>query len=384
VYIERDDFRLDPPPGFHRLAPGREVRLRYAGVIRCDEVIRDRSGEVAELRCRYRSMKPGEEAKGIVHWVSADKSLACEVNLYDRLFTAEKPDEADELQASLNPASHERISGCRIEPSALDASPGARFQFERQGYFALESRDGPGGALVWNRIITLRDSYAGKEEAARTPAASAPAAAAEKKKNPKAQTRPQRRSRAEVREKARSQVPELQARFDRFVGELGLAADDAELLTGDLDLAAFFEASVAAGAPPAAAATWVLNELLGQLRERPLDSLPFAGASFGKLVMLVADGTVSAAGAKEVLADMIETGDEPAAVVGRRGLRQVSDASALEPIVDRVLAENPDPVARYRAGKTGLLGFLVGQVMKASGGAARPETVQALLKQKLG
>ena len=383
VFIDRDDFHIDPPPGFHRLAPGREVRLRYAGYARCTDVTRDRNGEVVELRCTYRSAAPGESpppGTGIIHWVSADQSLACEVNLYDRLFTAEKPDEAADFMTCFNHASHEQLTGCRIEPSVVDAAPGARFQFERVGYFALDSRDGPGGAPIFNRVVALRDSFPRQAETA--PAAVS--GSVEKKKNLKAQTRPDRRSKAEQRERARATSPELAAKLARFTGELKLGADEADILTGDLDLAAFYEAAVAASNAPAATARWVINELLGQLRDRPIDSLAFAGNTFGRLVNLVESGTISAAGGKDVLAELIESGGDPAEIVLRKNLRQVSDAAALAPLVDRVLAEHADAVARYKAGKTGLFGFLVGQVMKASGGAASPEKVQELLRARLG
>jgi glutaminyl-tRNA synthetase len=186
-----------------------------------------------------------------------------------------------------------------------------------------------------------------------------------------------------VRERQRERSPELTAKLDRFVGELALDRDQAGLLSGDLDLAAFFEEAVAAGARPAAAASWVLNELLGQLGGRALDTLSFGGRQLGELVVLVEAGTISSAGGKEVLTEMLASGGEPGLIVERRNLRQVSDASSIEPLVDKVIAAHPDHVSRYRAGKTGLLGFLVGQVMKASGGAANPERVQELLRQKL-
>jgi glutaminyl-tRNA synthetase len=382
VFIDRDDFQVDPPPGFHRLAPGREVRLRFAGYARCTDVTRDRNGEVVELRCNYRQAGPGDEVPkgtGIIHWVSADQSLACEVNLYDRLFSVEKPDEAADFMTCFNHSSHEQLSGCRIEPSVVDAGPGARFQFERVGYFVLDSRGGAGGAPVFNRVVALRDSFA---KPAETPAAE-PAASGETRKNLKAQTRPDRRSKAEVRERTRASSPELASRLARFTGELKLGAEDADILTGDLDLAAFYEAAVAANNAPAATARWVINELLGQLKDRAIDSLSFAGNTFGRLVGLVESGTISAAGGKEVLAELIESGGDPAEIVLRRNLRVVSDAGALAPLIDKVLADNPEAVARYKAGKTGLFGFLVGQVMKASGGAASPEKVQQLLRARL-
>ena len=385
IYIDRDDFRVDPPAGYHRLAPGREVRLRYAGTIRCREVMTDaRSGQPVELHCSYRAGGDSGEVKGVVHWVSADKSIACEVNLYDRLFTVEKPDETADFLAHVNQRSHEALTGCRIEPSVVDAAPGARFQFERVGYFALESRSGAGGALVFNRVVALRDSSGAKEGAeAAVAAGSAAATPAPRGKSAKAQTRPPRKSRVEVRDRVRERSPELVTKLERFTGELGLEREPAELLTGDLDLAAFFEAAVAAGARPEAAANWVLNELLGQLGGRALDALPFGGSDIGALVRLVDEGTISGAGGKEVLTAMLAGAGDPASIVQVRGLQQMSDASAIDPLIDQVLAAHPDHVTRYRAGKTGLLGFLVGQVMKASGGAANPERVQELLRRKL-
>jgi glutaminyl-tRNA synthetase len=381
IFIDRDDFRAEPPPGFHRLSPGREVRLRYAGTIRCREVLTDaRSGDPVELKCSYRPGGDGEtgEVKGVIHWVSAEKSLACEVNLYDRLFAVEKPDDATDFMAQLRQHSLETLGSCRIEPSVLDAPIGSRFQFERLGYFVLDSRNGAGGALVFNRVIALRDSSPGGRAEVRGEITTVGT-----RKSAKAQTRPARKSRAEVRERQRERSPELTAKLERFVGELALDRDQAGLLTGDLDLAAFFEEAVAAGARPASAANWVLNELLGQLDGRALDSLPFGGRQLGQLVVLVDGGTISSAGGKEVLTEMLAQGGEPDLIVERRSLRQVSDASSIEPLIDQVVAAHPDHVSRYRAGKTGLLGFLVGQVMKASGGAANPERVQELLRQKL-
>ena len=172
LYIERDDFREAPPPKFFRLAPGREVRLRYAYIIRCVGVVKDASGEVVELRCTYdpetRSGSPAanRKVKATLHWVSAPHAIDAEVRLYDRLFTVEEPEagkDADWL-SFLNPESLERVTGVKLEPSLADAAPGARFQFERQGYFCVDPDSRP-GALVFNRTVTLRDTWAKIEQA---------------------------------------------------------------------------------------------------------------------------------------------------------------------------------------------------------------------------
>jgi glutaminyl-tRNA synthetase len=168
LYIERDDFREEPPPKFFRMVPGREVRLRYAYIIKCVGVVKDGSGEVVELRCTYdpetRSGSPAaaRKVKATLHWVSAPHALDAEVRLYDRLFTVEDPeagkDGADYLSL-LNPDSLERVTGAKLEPSLAAAAPGSRYQFERQGYFCVDA-DSRDGALVFNRTVTLRDTWA--------------------------------------------------------------------------------------------------------------------------------------------------------------------------------------------------------------------------------
>ena len=172
LYIEQDDFRQDPPKKWFRLAPGREVRLRYAYFITCVDVIKDEQGEVVELHCTYDPQTrggdspDGRKVKGTLHWVSADHSLEAEVRLYDRLFSVENPldvEEGEDFTASLNPNSLEVLTSCRVEPSLGGAPPGSRYQFERQGYFCVDP-DSTAGKLVFNRTVSLRDTWAKIEE----------------------------------------------------------------------------------------------------------------------------------------------------------------------------------------------------------------------------
>ncbi len=173
IYIERDDFREDPPKQFHRLAPGREVRLRYAYIIKCQEVIKDDRGEIVELRCTHDSQTLGKQpegrpVKGVIHWVSAAHALPAEVRVYDRLFTTESPDDVppgQDYKLNLNPNSLEVLRGCQVEPSLAEAMPGSRFQFERLGYFCADAKDSKPGALVFNRTVSLRDTWAKIEKA---------------------------------------------------------------------------------------------------------------------------------------------------------------------------------------------------------------------------
>ncbi|HHY38499.1 MAG TPA: glutamine--tRNA ligase/YqeY domain fusion protein [Clostridia bacterium] len=166
LYIEREDFMEDPPKKFFRLAPGREVRLKNAYIIKCDRVVKDqRTGQVTELHCTYdpetKSGSPGagRKVKVTIHWVSAAHAIEAEVRLYDHLFRSENPDELEDFIADLNPNSLERLTSCMVEPSITGASAGNRYQFLRQGYFCVDP-DSSAGKLVFNRIVTLRDEWA--------------------------------------------------------------------------------------------------------------------------------------------------------------------------------------------------------------------------------
>ncbi len=168
LYVEQDDFRENPPPKYYRLAPGREVRLRYAYFIKCVGVVKDAQGNVVELRCTYDPATRGGDApdgrkvKSTLHWVSAAHALEAEVCLYDRLFLTQDPEDVPEDQnftANLNPNSLEALPTCYVEPSLKDAAIGSLYQFERQGYFCVDV-DSSGGKLVFNRSVSLKDTWA--------------------------------------------------------------------------------------------------------------------------------------------------------------------------------------------------------------------------------
>jgi glutaminyl-tRNA synthetase len=170
LYIEQDDFREDPPKQFFRLAPGREVRLRWAYFVKCDKVFKDpATGQVVELRCTYDpatrggNAPDGRKVKGTIHWVSAAQALPVEVRLYDHLFNKPDPDDVPDGQdykTNLNAKSLETLPSALVEPSVKSAKPGARFQFERLGYFCVDSKDSSPGKPVLNRAVTLADTWA--------------------------------------------------------------------------------------------------------------------------------------------------------------------------------------------------------------------------------
>jgi len=181
LYIEQDDFMEQPPKKFYRLAPGREVRLRYAYFITCKDIVKDANGQIVELHCTYDPATRGGDApdgrkvKSTLHWVCAKHAIKAEVRLYDHLFTKENPDETEEgkdFTANLNPDSLEVLTDCFVEPSLKDAKPSNRFQFERLGYFCVDPDSSPtggsSGKLIFNRTVTLKDPWAKIQQSQQT------------------------------------------------------------------------------------------------------------------------------------------------------------------------------------------------------------------------
>ncbi len=166
LYIEREDFMEDPPRKFFRLAPGREVRLRYACIMKCVDIVKDESGEITELRCtwdpesRGGNAPDGRRIKATLHWVSVEHAIEAEVRMYDRLFNVENPAAEEDFSACLNPDSLNVLPSCKLEPSLAEAKPGRRYQFERMGYFCVDTVDSAPGKPVFNRTVTLRDQWA--------------------------------------------------------------------------------------------------------------------------------------------------------------------------------------------------------------------------------
>ena len=357
VFIDGDDWRDDPPAGYQRLAPGRTVRLRYGPCITAGEVIaRDATGHVTKLRATVhpetlggKNPADGRKVAGVIHWVDAATSVPAEVRLYERLFKVPRPEEGGgDFLEHLDRDSLHVVLGARLEASMASAPVGSRWQLERVGYFIVDEDTRP-GALVLNRIVTLR-------EAAEKPVAAAPV---EKKVNIKAATRPKSKSPTEYRTEARARDPELAAAYAK-AQELGLTADHADLVSGDRATAALFVDTTRATGSAELVAKWIINELPRALGDRELAEVKLDAARFGELIVMLRDQTLAANVAKTVLAQMVATG------------KRASELASSEPVadlgaaVDAVIAANPDKAAQYKAGKTGLLGFFVGQVMKST------------------
>jgi glutaminyl-tRNA synthetase len=385
LVIEREDFSANPPKGFKRLTPGGTVRLRGAGIIRCDEVVTGADGEVRELRVTLL----GEEARasGVIHWVSATRGVSAEFRLFDRLFSVPEPDteaqrfdpeqpgHEDESQPLdtdfmrfVNPHSLVVTRGL-VEPGVTRAPEDTRYQFERQGYFWRDPVDSRADALVFNRIITLKDTWAKRADTVDTSADRKPRPAAEKKPD---------KARGEAAPVRPALTPEQEAAFAHLRAH-GVSENDASLLARDELLAAYLKS--VNDARLAELAPWVVNELATPIREGRNRVTP---EQLAALLTRLAEGGINARLAKEALAQAQESGEAPVSIVERQGLRVVSDEGQLRTVIQGVLDANPGKVAEYRAGRKGLMGLFTGQVMRATNGQADPQVVARLLGELLG
>ena len=372
LYIDRADFARVPPAGFKRLAPGREVRLKGACFVTCDEVVEDASGDVVRLLCSYDpaskggAAPDGRKVSATLHWVSDEGSRPAEVRVYDRLFASEAPEAGDgDFVEALNPDSLSRVTGARVELAAAAGPTGATWQFERLGYYCVDP-DGTPEAPVFNRVVPLRDSWVSKSR-----------------------SKSKARTKTSTTSTGTSAAPKTGPSAEELAvlapwTDLGVSVEAATVLSGDRALSALVEGARAAGADPKSAANLVANELVRELGGADADGLPFAGPELATLLGLQADGTLSGKGVRAVLSALIEAGGDPAAIVDRLGLRQLSDAGALAAIIDQVLAAHPDEAARLAAGEHKLVGFLLGQVMRRSAGKADPKAARRLLLQRGG
>jgi len=371
IYIDRDDWSDNPPADWKRLAPGRMVRLRHAYVIVAEDVVeRDAQGNVTKLRARL--VRDNPKGIGVIHWVDAATSVPAEVRIYEHLFKVPRPDEGggDPL-AHLDPNSLQVITGARLEQSLAKAAVGSRWQLERVGYFVVDEDTKP-GSLVLNRIISLRDERAAA-------AATTTAPPAEKKENVKAKTRPKSKSPAEYRAEARARDLDLADTYLKAEA-MGLTPAEADLVSGDKPTASLFIQAARATADGKLVAKWIINELPRALGDRELADAGLEPERFAELINLLRDGTIKPAAGKAVLADMIRTGKRAHDLAAAHTATSTIDVGSA---VDAVIAANPDKAAQYKAGKTGLLGFFVGQVMKSAPNADAAEVNKAL-RDRLG
>jgi glutaminyl-tRNA synthetase len=364
IYIERDDFMENPPKDYFRLTLEQPVRLKHGFIITCKEIVKDANGNIIELKAKYSpDSKSGSDSSGIkvksaIHWVSAKHAKAVEIRLYDRLFSSEAPEGVEDI----NPDSLKVIKNAFVEPAVITEKLDERFQFERQGYFYADPIDYTDENPVFNKIVGLKDSWAKKAKS----------------------TKPERKTQAKkvhIDGEVASMSEAEQSLFDKYTTELRLNNEVSNILARDEQLSKFYEEALSIVNSPVSLANIVVNEVARELKNST--ELKFTTKQIAQLVKMVDDETISSKIAKQVFEEMAKSGKNPTQIVEAKGLIQISDPSKLKPIIDEIIAKNPDNVAKFKAGNTKLLGFFVGQVLKTTGGKANPKVVNELVAQEL-
>ena len=385
LYIEREDFNAQPPKGFKRLTPGGTVRLRGAGIIRADDFQTDDAGQVTHIDATLL----GEDARagGVIHWVSATQGVPAEFRLYDRLFRVPHPegenetDDDDSAGMSEHEAENEaapvdagymryltpdslRVTRGFVEPSVLKDPADTRYQFERQGYFWRDPVLSREDALVFGRIITLKDTWAKEQKEQK----------AESKKVEKSRGQEVEGTAPRAPRPAHQLTPEQEAEVTRLTA-LGAAEADARTIARDEALLAFVGGAVQ-DATFAQVASWTVNDLAGGLRA---GEVKVPAADLAPLAGMLSAGKITTRVARDALARAAVSGDAPLSIIEREGLNTGLSDEDLQRAIQGVLDANPDKVEAYRGGKTALMGFFTGQVMRATGGKADPQKVAEAL-----
>ena len=366
IYIERDDFMENPPKGYFRLTPTQPVRLKHGFIISCKEVVKDANGNIVEIKAEYSpESRSGSDTSGIkvksaIQWVSAKEAKAVEVRLYDRLFLEEAPEGVEDL----NPDSLKIIKNAFIEPAVITEKPDERFQFERQGYFYADPIDYSDENPVFNKIVGLKGSWDTKTKKTENVA------------KPQA-----KKEQIDGEVVAMSETQKVL--FGKYTSELKLNSEVANTLARDEQLSAFYEETLSVLNSPVSLANIITNEVARELKHMQVSELKFNTKQIAELIQMLDDKTISNKIAKQVFEEMAKSGENPTRIVEAKGLVQISDPAKILPIIDEIIAKNPDNVTKFKAGNTKLLGFFVGQVLKATGGKANPQVVNKLVAEQL-
>jgi glutaminyl-tRNA synthetase len=283
----------------------------------------------------------------------------------------------EDFTEHLNPDSLTVKEGV-LEPAAAEDPDDTRVQFVRQGYYWPDPENSSDDHLVFNQIVSLRNTW-GEDDGRLS--------REELERQREARKREKERQRERSLEGKTDPVEllteEQRARFDNYHESMGLNREAAATIAGNDAVADFFDATLKTYDAPQPVANWVVNELLAELKDRSVDDLPFGPDAFAELVRLVDTDAITNRGADTVFEEMLDGGGDPQALVDDNDLRQVDDTDALTGVIDEVLDEHPDEVARYRDGKKNLIGFFMGQVMQATNGSANPELARELLQKRL-
>jgi len=366
IYINRDDFSENPPKGYYRLTPNQPVRLKHAYIISCDEVMKDKDGNIVEIKATYYpDSKSGQDKSGIkvksaIQWVEANSAKEVEVRVYDRLFKVESPKGIEDL----NEDSLKIIKGALIEPSVIESKE-ERFQFEREGYFYKEPIDYTDEKPVFNKIVSLKDSWAKKSQKPET-------------KNQKPKTKNQKpKNSGEMAELSK----EEEVIFNELISKYNLNKQQAAILARDSKLYNFFIEALNEYNSPITIANFVTNEVAKLLKEE--NELKFSPKDIASLAKMSDTEIISNKIAKEVFDLMSQSGENPELIVDKNNLKQISNPKEILPIIEDIIAKNQANVEKYRAGNQKLFGFFVGQALKATNGKANPKIVNELVKKSL-
>ena len=366
IYIDREDFMADPEKGYFRLTPEQPVRLKHAYIIRCKEVVKDASGNIVEIKAIYHpDSKSGSDTSGIkvksaIQWVEASHAKNIEVRLYDRLFTSEAPEGIEDL----NPDSLHIIKTALVEPAVITEKADERFQFEREGYFYADPIDYTDTAPVFNKIVGLKVS------------------SAQKKKAPKPTSKTETKK-VQIDGEVVPMTSEEQARFDTYTNTHKLNTEVANTLARDTKLSLFYTQALETLHSPVGIANIVANDVARELKHAEIHELKFTATHIAELVKMVDEETISSKIAKQVFEEMVKNGEKPSVIVEDKGLVQISDPAIILPMIDEVIAKNHENVEKFKAGNTKLLGFFVGQVLKATKGKGNPKVVNTLVAKQL-
>ncbi len=338
IYIEKEDFCENPVKGYYRLTPNQAVRLRHAYIIECTEVVKDKDGNIVELKAKYYpNSKSGEDKSGIkvksaIQWVSKDYAKNAEIRIYDRLYKVEEPQGMEDL----NPNSLKIIKNALIEPAIITENIDERFQFERQGYFYKEPNDYSDEKPVFNKIVGLKDSWAKKTENKK------PTIKQEVKK--------------EVIHGEESPMNEEQkALFEKYTQELKLNAEVSNILARDELLSAFYEKSLNEFNSPVSLANIIVNDVAKELKN--FDEVKFNALDIANLVSMIDEKLISSKIAKQVFEDMCKSGQNPKKIVEDKGLIQINDPEVILSYIKEVIEKNQDNLKKYKDGNTKLAGF---------------------------
>ncbi len=366
LFVERQDFSLNPPKGWKRLEVGKATRLRHAYVVVIERAELDAAGEVKKLFGRViegslGKNPPGTKVQGAIHWVSAAHALPAEFRMVDRLFKVPHPDELEDFLSAYNPESLVVRQGY-VEPSVKEDPKDTRYQFERLGYFWQDPVDSKEDRLVFNRIVTLKDTWARRREEALK--------AGPQKKKPKEPKKPPK--------KAPELTPEEAEVKDRCL-RLGLGEQEAYLVAKEPRIRAYLEA-MSAHLPPDVAAPWVVH-VLGPWLRRGENTIP--PEALAELIRMVEEKKLTSRRAKELIEEVLEEGGDLLERAEAEAGAVIADEAELQRLAESLLAAHPEKAEAYRKGKKGLLGFFIGEGMKKTQGKADPKALGEVLRKLL-